>query len=94
MAFPNGYFRFSFRDFVIAIVSRETWWFIGVVGCCGFVVFESGWCFTRNIGFALRRPKDVNVFHVKRSRMVELSGGGVSRGTSLLPIFMAVHGDG
>ena len=75
MAFPNGYFRFSFRDFVIAIVSRETWWFIGVVGCCGFVVFESGWCFTWNIGFALRRPKDVNVFHVKRSRMVELSWG-------------------
>ena len=49
MAFPNGYFRLSFRDFVIAIVSRETWWFIGVVG--------------------------------------------VSRGTSLLPIFMASYGD-
>ena len=26
MCFPNGYFQLSFRDFVIAIVSRETWW--------------------------------------------------------------------
>ena len=35
------------------------------------------------------------MFHVKRSRMVGLSGGGgVSRGTSLLPIFMASYGDG
>ena len=34
------------------------------------------------------------MFHVKRSRMVELSGGGVSIGTSLLPIFMASYGDG
>ena len=49
VCFLNGYFQLSLRDFVIAIVSRETWWFIGVVGCCGFVVFEGGWCFTWNI---------------------------------------------
>ena len=31
--FPNGYFQLSLRDFVIAIVSRETWWVGGrVVG--------------------------------------------------------------
>ena len=24
--FPKGYFQLSLRDFVIAIVSRETWW--------------------------------------------------------------------
>ena len=26
VCFPNGYFQLSLRDFVIAIVSRETWW--------------------------------------------------------------------
>ena len=33
VCFPNGYFQLSLRDFVIAIVSRETWWVGGrVVG--------------------------------------------------------------
>jgi len=59
-----------------------------VVGCCGFVVFEGGWCFTWNIGFALRRPKDVNVFHVKRSRMVGLSGGVVFHVEHLSYLFL------
>ena len=26
VCFLNGYFQLSLRDFVIAIVSRETWW--------------------------------------------------------------------
>ena len=36
MCFLNGYFQLSFRDFVIAIVSRETWWVGGRVVGDGF----------------------------------------------------------
>ena len=55
VCFPNGYFQLSFRDFVIAIVSRETWWVGGWVVGDGFGVCLPSptsccedWCFTWN----------------------------------------------
>ena len=55
VCFLNGYFQLSFRDFVIAIVSRETWWVGGwVVGDGFWVCLPSpiscceDWCFTWN----------------------------------------------
>ena len=55
VCFLNGYFQLSLRDFVIAIVSRETWWVGGwVVGDGFWVCLPSpiscceDWCFTWN----------------------------------------------
>ena len=53
VCFLNGYFQLSLRDFVIAIVSRETWWVGGwVVGdgfeCASPTSCCEDWCFTWN----------------------------------------------
>ena len=73
-------------------------WFCGLGLCClsgrmsGLVVFEVGWCFTWNVvgwlscwGWCL----GCVVFF-----LLVVRGVGVSRGTSLLSIFMAGYGDG
>ena len=65
VCFLNGYFQLSLRDFVIAIVSRETWW----VG--GWVIRDGFECASPPLPVVVRIDVSRETIPVTRQKFIE-----------------------